>query len=543
MGGGTSIWASPEWRTDPREIFNGRLWYLTVAVAMAGCSYGFDQGNIGGVLTLPSFKRAFGLDVLSEEEADARAGNIAAMLAAGGSGGALLAAPCADFLGRRNSMIIFGFLFLVGAAMQEVAHLGVFYAGRLIAGLGVGATSMLAPQYLGENSPKSVRGSLTTTYNLCIILALSLAFWTNYEVSLWSTSSNVQWKLALAIQLIPGGFLLLMMFFVIDTPRALISKGQREKGLTNLCTLRQLPADHPYVIQEFSEVCAQVDAEQEVTKGSNYWVVMKDIATIPSNRRRLFLATTLFLFHKFTGTDSLNYFAPEIFEMIGVKSGSLTLLTTGVYGLVKLATTILYVAFIVDRVGRRRPLMVGAALQATAMLYIALYVRFAKPESTGGTPAGGIVGIVWIYIYAFGWSFGWSVAPYVVAAEIFPARIRSFSMSICFFINWIVDYGITKATPSMMTHLGWGTFLLYAMLTYIGAIFVYFCMPESKGRSIESMDDLFQNSIWTMFRHAYPTEEDKIRHDVQDKFVQKLAGEEHGAKEPESVTVHAENRA
>lgn len=151
-------------------------------------------------------------------------------------------------------------------------------------------------------------------------------------------------------------------------------------------------------------------------------MVIKDIATIPSNSRRFFLATFLFLFHKFTGTDSLNYFAPEIFEMIGVQSGSLSLLTTGVYGLVKLATTIIYVAYIVDRVGRRRPLLVsansispsklrvdrnvevGAVLQATAMLYIALYIRFANPDSTGGTPAGGIVGIIWIYIYAFGWS-------------------------------------------------------------------------------------------------------------------------------------------
>lgn len=72
MGGGTSIWASPEWKSDPREIFNWKLWYLTTTVAFAGCSYGFDQGNIGGVLTLPSFKKAFGLDVLSETEADER---------------------------------------------------------------------------------------------------------------------------------------------------------------------------------------------------------------------------------------------------------------------------------------------------------------------------------------------------------------------------------------------------------------------------------------------------------------------------------------
>lgn len=216
--------------------------------------------------------------------------------------------------------------------------------------------------------------------------------------------------------------------------------------------------------------------------------------------------------------------------MIGVPSGSQALLTTGVYGVVKLATTIIYVVFIVDRVGRRVPLLIGATLQATAMLYIALYVRFANPDQGGGTEAGGIIGIVWIYIYAFGWSFGHSVACYVVAAEIFPSRIRSFCMGWCFFINWIVDFGITKATPSMMTHLGWGTFLLYAGLTYAGVVFVYFCMPEMKGRSIESMDDLFQHSIWSMWRRAYPTDEDKVRHDVGDIFHGETKGEVGGEK-------------
>ena len=133
-------------------------------------------------------------------------------MAAGGSAGALLAAPCADFLGRKKSLLIFGFLFIVGCTMQEIANLGVFYAGRLLAGIAIGGMSMLSPQYLAENSPKSIRGSLTTMYNFFIILALSLAFWTNYGVSLWHHSSDLQWKLALGIQLIPGGFMFLMMF-------------------------------------------------------------------------------------------------------------------------------------------------------------------------------------------------------------------------------------------------------------------------------------------------------------------------------------------
>lgn len=329
---------------------------------------------------------------------------------------------------------------------------------------------------------------------------------------------------------------------VIDTPRALVANGNREKAVKNLTKLRKLPLDHPYVAQEYNEICAQVDAQMEIAATSNYKQVFKDIFTIASNRRRVFLATMLFLFHKFTGTDSLNYFAPEIFQMIGVKGGSTSLLTTGVYGIVKFITTVFYVTCIVDRVGRRRPLMLGSFLQATAMLYIGLYVRFGKPSPTHGTEAGGIVGIIWIYIYAFGWSFGWSVAPYVVAAEIFPSRIRSVSMSWGFFLNWIVDYGITKATPKMMTHMGYGTFLLFACLTYIGTVFVYFCMPELKGRSMESMDDLFQRSIWSMWKHAYPTEEEKVRHDVQDKTIQFAEDEENAGELRKVASSHVDSQ-
>ncbi|KAJ5994911.1 hypothetical protein N7481_001888 [Penicillium waksmanii] len=525
MAGGTSIWVSSEAKTDPRAIFNLRLLYLLVAVSWAGSFYGFDTGNIGGILTLPSFKSAFGLNDVSQAEQDNRQGTIASMLAAGGSVGALLAAPTSDYFGRKWSVFSWGLVFVVGAAMQMIADYDVLLAGRFIAGMGVGASSMLTPQFLAENSPKSVRGSMTATYNLMIVTSLMLAFWVNYGVSKWSFPGvefdNTQWRVSMGIQIIPGVLLCLMIPFLSETPRWLINHGKSEQGLKNICQLRKLPADHEYVQTEYREIEAQVRQEQESYAGHNYWVVVKDIFTSRSNFQRFFLAVMLFLFHKFTGTDSLNYYAPEIFALIGVNSGSSSLLTTGIYGVVKTVTTIFYVGFLVDRVGRRLPLLVGATMQATAMLYLALYLRFAgtNTDNVGGTPAGGIVGIIWIYIYAFGWSFGHSVACYVVAAEIFPTRIRSFCMSICFFINWIVDYGITRATPNMITEMGWGVFLLYAMLTYLGVIFIYFCLPEMKGRSIESMDNLFERPLWLMWRHAYPTEEEKIRSDVRENIV------------------------
>ncbi|KAH8682892.1 H(+)/hexose cotransporter 1 [Tricladium varicosporioides] len=548
MGGAASPWATPDYKSDPREIFNKRLYFVVGGAMLAGCFYGFDTGNIGGVLTLPSFKQAFGFSKLTTDQVDARKGNIAAMLAAGGSLGALLAAPVADFFGRKAALLTYGIVFLAGAVMQEFPNLPLFMAGRFIAGLAVGATSTLTPTFLSEWSPRSIRGSCTALYNTAIITCLALAFWINYGVSRWhynkANHSNKQWQFSLGVQLIPGAIFVTMIAFAPESSRYLISHNKREQGLKNLCKVRKLDPEHPYLATEYREICAQVDAEQEIKAGHSFLQILKDIFLDASNRRRFTLAVLLFLFHKLTGTDSINYFAPEIFQMIGVKGTSTSLLTTGVYGIVKLAATLIYVGVIIDRVGRRVPLMIGATLQATAMMYLGLYVRFDNPANhTGsGVAAGGIVGIVWVYIYAVGWSIGHSVAPYVVAAEIFPSRIRSTCIGFCLFVNWIVDYGITKATPSMMTHMGYGTFIFFGVCTYVGVVWIFFCLPELKGRSIESMDDLFSRSLWTMWKHAYPAEEDKIRHDVAQtlKLGDIEAREQGDAKYGD--TVHIESR-
>lgn len=106
-------------------------------------------------------------------------------------------------------MVLYGLLYLLGCAFQEVPHLGLFYAGRFLAGVAIGSMSAGAPQFLAENSPKAIRASMTCLYNLMIVTALSLAFWTNYGVSKWKNvniTDNTQWMLALGIQLIPGGF-------------------------------------------------------------------------------------------------------------------------------------------------------------------------------------------------------------------------------------------------------------------------------------------------------------------------------------------------
>lgn len=160
---------------------------------------------------------------------------------------------------------------------------------------------------------------------------------------------------------------------------------------------------------------------------------------------------------------------------------STSLLATGVYGIVKVCTTLVYVFFIVDNVGRRKPLITGALIQACCLLYLTVFVKLSTVQ-TGQITAGGYVGVVSVYIYAFGWSFGWSVIPWVVPSEIFPNRIRAISMSSIFAFQWLLNFAITRSTPYMMLNLNkWGAYLIFAVFTFGSAIWTFFFFPRAKG--------------------------------------------------------------
>ncbi|KIY45595.1 quinate permease [Fistulina hepatica ATCC 64428] len=492
----------------PREVFNWKLVFATLSAAMAGSLFGFDTGNIGGIIVLDSFKKTFGLDANGPNayQAAGLSANIVTTLQAGAVLGALFAYILADRYGRRAILAWGAAVFLFGCALQLVANLemsGCLYAGRLLAGIATGLTSVVSPMYISENAPKAVRGALATCFNLIILISLSIAFWINYAMSKWSHTSDRQWRIPMGIQMIPGGLLLTGMLFQRETPRYLIIRGCQHEAIHILARLRGLPVDHPFVQSEISEISQSVEEEQKAVAGTSRRSLLKEMFVIPRNRRRLIFAAILQVYQQMTGTNAINYYAPSIFASVGVSSTTATLFTTGLYGIVKVVTTLLYVLFIVDNVGRRRPLITGALIQAVCLLYLAVFVKIAHPGNDG-ISAGGYVGIVAIYIYAFGWSFGWSVVPWVVPSEIFPNRIRALAISIVYALQWLLNFAITRATPYMMLNMGaWAAYLLFSLFTFLSAAWAFACFPELKGRSIESMDVLFQESLMTMRKRAY----------------------------------------
>lgn len=457
-------------RAIPREALNGKLVFAVASACMAGSLFGFDTGNIGGIIVLPSFKKTFGLtaDGPNAYQAPTLSANIVTTLQAGAVAGSLFAYTSADRFGRRKTLIGGAVLFLLGCALQLVAHLNTLYAGRVIAGIATGLCSTVAPMYVSENAPKAIRGACATCFNLVLLISLSLAFWINYGVSTWKdTTSNRQWRIPMGIQMIPGGFLFIGMLFQKESPRYLIAQGSHETAAQVLSRIRGLPASHPFVATELQEISDSVRIEKDAVAGSSVISLIKEVATVPSNRRRFLMAMILQIFQQMTGTNAINYYAPSIFASVGLASTSTTLLATGVYGIVKVITTLIYVFLIVDNVGRRRPLMTGATIQASCLLYLTIFVKLANPAKGSPVTAGGYIGVVAIYIYAFGWSFGWSVVPWVVPSEIFPTRIRALCMSSVYAFQWLLNFAITRSTPYMMLNLDkWGAYLIFSIFTF-----------------------------------------------------------------------------
>lgn len=218
----------------------------------------------------------------------------------------------------------------------------------------------------------------------------------------------------------------------------------------------------------------------------------KELA-MPSNRRRVMVGVFIFIFMQMAGSNAINYFSPRIFKSIGLTGQSTSLYATGIYGIVRLVFIFLAMYYIVDRFGRRKMLMGGAAIMLFSMWLIGAYIKIANPEESHDhhLSAGGYTAITFIYVYAVGWSLSFAGVPWIYCAEIFPLPIRGIGMALCVATHWLFNFVIARSVPYMMTNIGYGTYFVFAACLTLSIPFVYFFVPETKGLSLEEIDVLF----------------------------------------------------
>ncbi|KAK0719179.1 MFS sugar transporter-like protein [Lasiosphaeris hirsuta] len=480
--------------TDPEEIYGWRVLLLACSACFGAMSFGWDSSVIGGVIVMPPFMEDFGLKAGSVASANLAA-NIVSTLQAGCFAGALVASPLTDRFGRKWCLIAVSLVITIGVIMQAAANgnLGPMYAGRFIAGLGVGAASTINPIYVSENAPRAIRGLLTGLYQLFIVTGGMIAFWINYAFNLHYTG-KIMYIFPLAIQALPAVLLCLCMLLNQESPRWLARKDRWEETKAVLSRIRNLPPTHPYIQEEFQEIVDQLEHERQLIGDATFWNLQREMWLIKGNRKRVLISITLMICQQMTGTNAINTYAPTIFINLGLTSTTSSLFSTGVYGIVKVTSCVVFLLFMVDSLGRRRSLLWTSIAQGLAMFYIGLYVRIAPPKKGDMVPPAGYFALVSIFLFAAFFQFGWGPTCWIYASEIPTARLRSQNVAFAAATQWLFNFVVARSVPVMLETVGaygYGTYLIFGSFCFSMFFFVWFFIPETKGVSLEAMDKLF----------------------------------------------------
>ncbi|CAI0643712.1 unnamed protein product [Colletotrichum noveboracense] len=486
-------------RPTPKAVYNWRVYMCAIIASFASCTIGYDSAFIGTTLALQSFTEEFQFASYSKSGLALLKSNIVSVYQAGAFFGSLFAYVSSYFLGRKKSLIAFSLVFMLGAGMMLGANrergLSLILAGRVLAGIGVGGCSNMTPIYISELSPPAVRGRLVGIYELGWQIGGLVGFWINYGVDSTMAPSHSQWLIPFAVQLIPAGLLLVGAFWLPESPRWLFSKYRREEAMKHLCWMRNLNASDKYIIEEVNYIDA--DLERYRTEvGAGFW---KPFAALKQSKVqwRFFLGGMLFLWQNGSGINAINYYSPTVFKSIGITGTNTSFLTTGIFGVVKTIVTFVWILWLIDQLGRRNLLMIGAIGGSLCMWYIGGYLALNPASGTGGLSGGGISAMVFFYLWTVFYTPSWNGTPWVINSEMFDQNTRSLGQASAAANNWFWNFIISRFTPQMFDAWGYGVYFFFASLMIMSAVFVFFLVPETKAVPLETMDRLFKvKPVW-----------------------------------------------
>ncbi|OXC81159.1 hypothetical protein C344_06642 [Cryptococcus neoformans AD1-7a] len=374
--------------------------------------------------------------------------------------------------------------------------------------MGVGALSMLVPMFNAELAPPGIRGSLVALQQLAITFGIMISYWigygTNYIGGTGASQSTAAWRVPLGLQLVPAIVLCIGSCFLPFSPRWLMLKGREEECLINLASLRNSTEDAPEVQYEFRALQAERLVEREAAKERygqedvNFRVTMleyKRLFTTKPLLHRLMLGAGCQTLQQWTGMNAITYYAPTIFEQIGLTGagagGTISLLATGIIGIVKFVFTIPAVLF-VDNFGRKPLLAWGEANMAISHAIIAAIVAVYGDKFDTHKSAGNAA-VFFIYWISANFACTWGPLAWVVSSEVFPLDMRGKGMSVSSGANWIMNFTVAMITPHMIGSIGYKTYIVFMCFCVVGFFFSIFILPELKGLSLEEIDKVFND--------------------------------------------------
>lgn len=437
-----------------------------------GLLFGYDTGVVNGAL--PYMARADQLNLTPFTE-----GLVVSSLLFGAACGSVAGGRLADRLGRRKCIIYLALMFFFAALGCTLSpNVYVMVLCRFILGLAVGGASVTVPTYLAEISPVEQRGRIVTQNELMIVSGQFLAFVFNAILGVTLGNTGHVWRYMLFLATLPAIILFFGMLRMPESPRWLALKGQIGESLNILVRLRD---SKNAAITELNAIQDNLKSEAYTNKFS-----FKDL-TQPWIRRVIFIGIGIAVATRFTGINTIMFYGTQILMNAGF-STQIALIANVANGLTSVFATILGI-WLLTKIGRRTMFLIGLSGTTTSLLCIALSSYFLE----GTTPLPYIVLSLTIIFLAF---MQGCIAPilWLLLAEIFPSNLRGLGMGICVFFLWITDFCIGLAFPVLLSKFGlFMTFMFFVFSGIVAIIFVKTCIPETKDRSLEEIEQSFRS--------------------------------------------------
>ncbi|XP_037439937.1 polyol transporter 5-like isoform X2 [Triticum dicoccoides] len=395
--------------------------------------------------------------------------------------GALLAGWTSDRLGRRLTIVLTNGFFLVGPLIMTLAGgYTALMAGRFISGIGVGYALVIAPIYAAEIAPASSRGLLSSLPEIFINTGVMLSYVSNFAFS--ALPAHLAWRLMFAAGVVPTVFLAAGVLTMPESPRWLAMKGRLDEAKAVLDRTSDTLADAEQRLLEIEEV---VDAGSN--GGGSTW---NEVATKAGVRRVLATVLALQFFQQASGIDSVVLYGPRVLAMAGVTSNTLLLGLNVLFGVAK-AGSILIAMALADRVGRRPLLLVSTGGMTASLLVLgSVFAAFAGAKDDAAVAAVAVAAVV-AFVCTF--SVGFGPMAWVYSSEILPLRLRGQGAGLGTAMNRVMSGIVTMTFISLYGAITMaGAFYLYAAVAAASFVFIYTCLPETRGRNLEDMEQLFR---------------------------------------------------
>lgn len=438
------------------------LWLYVVAIiaSLGGLLSGYDTGVISGALLF--INESWNL-------ADTTQGILVSSVLIGAVIGAATNGILADMFGRKKIIMATAVIFTLGSIMCAFApNIFVLIASRIFVGFAVGVVNFVVPLYLSEISPKHLRGTLVSLYQWAITAGILFSYFINAVFA----HAVYNWRWMLFAGVIPGIVLFVGMCFMHDTPRWLVSKKRDEEAKIAFKKIEP-EVDTEKEIEDIRKTILNEGTKSDKKFRLKKWMIMPFVVGVGIMFAQIC-----------TGINTIIYYAPTIFKNAGFESNITAIYATTGIGVINFLMTIVAL-FFTDKLGRKPLLYFG--LTGVMLSLIALGCGFAFADFFGDNLKWVTVGSLVIYIICFAMSLG--PIGWILVSEVFPLRIRGVAMSICTVSNFAFNFFVVSSFPILLHRIGgaW-TFWGFGIVSLLCIVFVYFCVPETKGISLETIE-------------------------------------------------------